>query len=595
VDICDSVGLMTPREFEVKEFTRFGQALHFTVPSAGFVQDGEFFEVKVSIAYATSPKAPATGWMTPAQTHGKEKPFLFTQGQACLNRSLFPCMDTAAVRMTYACALRVPKGFTAVMSAEVSGSDAGDGDLVTFRFNMPQPIPSYLVAMAVGDLVSKDIGPRSKVWSEPTQVEAAAYEFQDMPEKYILAAEKLYGPYKWDTYDIVVMPPSFPFGGMENPRMTFVTPCLLAGDRSLGDVIAHEIAHSWFGNLVTNANWSEFWLNEGFTMFAQRRITDEVHGKAFTALEATTGRKILIDDINEIGEEAPLTRLRVPIEKGVDPEDTYNECPYEKGFAMVAYLRHCVGSDEAFDAWLRQYTEKFAFQSIVAEDMFDFFFETFPEHKDNIAVDVWLHKPGVPTWLPDLSIGQELLEPVRELLNALEAAGSSAAALAPLVARGAEVKAWVTYQHLHFLDRLLDLNTVSAEAADLIGEAYGFLASGNAEVRLRFGLVIVEKRMSSRYGYVADFLRCQGKQKYTLPLYRALCKEGKQGRDLALETWLATREALHPNVKRVVSKALEENGIGDGDSYLKKTTGAALAALPWWASFCCTDRDRTEG
>eukprot|EP00929_Paragymnodinium_shiwhaense_P067574 TRINITY_DN33992_c0_g1_i1.p1 TRINITY_DN33992_c0_g1~~TRINITY_DN33992_c0_g1_i1.p1 ORF type:complete len:557 (-),score=114.30 TRINITY_DN33992_c0_g1_i1:318-1892(-) len=519
------------------------------------------------------PEAPATTWLEPLQTHGKQKPYLFTQGQACLNRSLFPCMDTPAVRFTYDAVLHVPQGFTAVMSAEVCGAASAEavsespaakhfkGAYHSLKFDMRQPIPSYLVAMAVGDLTSKPIGPRSKVWCEPSQLDAAVQEFDGMPEKYLLAAEKLYGPYRWDTYDLVVMPPSFPFGGMENPRMTFITPCLLAGDRSLGDVIAHEIAHSWFGNLVTNANWSEFWLNEGFTMFSQRRITDEVHGKAFTALEATTGRKILEDDVKEFGDTSNLTKLRCPIEAGVDPEDTYNETPYEKGFAMVSFLRHVVDSEEAFDAWLLQYCQKFAFQSIIAEDMFEYFFASFPGCKGKIDVEDWLHTPGMPKWLPDLSVGTQLLEPVEGLLKAFDEAGSEPAAIEPLLARAPEVREWITYQKLHFLDRLLTLEKLSAQMVSSIGDVYGFLGSGNAEIRLRYGLVIVERKAEQHYSYVSDFLRVQGKQKYTLPLYRALCRQEGPAREVASKTWAETRDCLHPNVRRAVAKALEEAGM----------------------------------
>jgi len=560
VEICSS---KQSAAFKVVDFTRFGKALHISLPENSFLTEETACESQVSIFYSTLPSSPATTWLNPAQTHGKKKPYLFTQGQPCLNRALFPCMDTPAVRFTYSSVLRVPPGFSAVMSADVCGaSDAtsagtGECEFQALSFSMPQPIPSYLVALAVGDLVYREIGPRSKVWSEPSQIEEAAWEFDGMPEKYLAAADRLFGPYSWDTYDILVMPPSFPFGGMENPRMTFVTPCLLAGDRSLGDVIAHEIAHSWFGNLVTNANWSEFWLNEGFTMFAQRRITDAVHGKAFTALEATTGRKILVDDVNEFGPDNKLTRLRCPIEAGVDPEDTYNEVPYEKGFAMVSYLRNCVGSDEKFDEWLGTYAKRFAFTSIVAEDMFNLFFEAFPKLKEQIDVNVWLHKPGMPDWLPDLSVADELISPVEELLKAWGAC-SDDATMNQLLSKSADVKQWVTYQQLHFLDQLLELKTVTTDSVDRIGRDYGYLASGNAEVRLRFGLIIIDRGLETQYGYVKDFLRCQGKQKYTLPLYRALCRKDNKTLEVAKLVWDETKEGLHPNVQRAVEKTFAE-------------------------------------
>src|SRR5512133_1558059 len=264
---------------------------------------------EVAIHYRTAPDAMALQWLDPEQTEGKVAPYLFSQCQQIHARTMVPCQDTPIARVSYQAEVTVPEGLTAVMSAGPDGDEAtGDGRHV-FRFTMPQPIPSYLLALAVGRLESRDLSPRSRVWAEPETVAAAAWEFVDV-ENMILKAEGLFGPYPWDRYDMLVLPPSFPYGGMENPRMTFLTPTLLAGDRSLVDVVAHELAHSWTGNLVTNASMEHFWLNEGFTVWAERRILEAIHGEEAAKLGWAIGQKALEESIARFGADSPLTKLR---------------------------------------------------------------------------------------------------------------------------------------------------------------------------------------------------------------------------------------------------------------------------------------------
>src|SRR4051794_5824957 len=278
----------------------------------------------VSIDYTTSPDAAAVQWLSPEQTAGGKHPFLFTQSQAILARTWVPCQDSPGVRMTYEATVRVPRGLLAVMSAENPTETSADG---VYRFRMPQPIPSYLLALSVGDLAFRPLGRNSGVYAEKPVVEAAAYELADT-QKMIDAAEQLYGPYRWGQYDILVLPPSFPFGGMENPRLTFATPTILAGDRSLVSLVAHELAHSWSGNLVTNATWNDFWLNEGFTVYFERRIMEAVYGRDYSEMLARLGMQDLEQVVEELGPASRDTHLLLDL-TGRDPDDAANKLAYE--------------------------------------------------------------------------------------------------------------------------------------------------------------------------------------------------------------------------------------------------------------------------
>ncbi|XP_065603544.1 aminopeptidase B isoform X3 [Cyrtonyx montezumae] len=486
---------------------------------------------------------------------------MYTQGQAVLNRSFFPGFDTPAVKCTYSATVQVPEGFTAVMSATTWEKQKDN----TFVFKMDHPIPSYLIALAVGDIVSAEVGPRSRVWAEPCLIEAAKKEYDGVIEEFLAVGEKLFGPYVWGRYDVLFMPPSFPFGGMENPCITFVTPCLLAGDRSLVDVIIHEISHSWFGNLVTNATWGEFWLNEGFTMYAQRRISTEVYGSAYTCLEAATGRALLRQHMDTTGEEHPLNKLRVVIEPGVNPDDTYNETPYEKGFCFVSYLAHLVGDQGKFDAFLQAYVEQFKFQSITADDALNFFLEYFPdlkkqgvESRPGLEFDRWLNTPGWPPFLPDLSPGQQLMKPADELAE-LWAADS----LNTEEIEAVDISSWRTYQLVYFLDRILQKSPLPEGNVGRMSATYPKISKApNAELRLRWCQIVLRNNHEPEYGTVKAFLHSQGKQKYTLPLYRAMWGGSEAARALAMETFSATAPQLHVNVRNYVKKilGLEDTG-----------------------------------
>jgi len=354
-----------------------GQLLEVKLTGLGAVSSTE----KVSIRYATTKESTALQWLPPSQTAGKVYPFLFTQCQAIHARALLPCQDRCGVKMTYSARVTVPKWATCVMSAVLNATEEGD-DRKVYTWNQPIPISSYLIAIAVGDLAKRDISTRCAVWSEPSLIEASEYEFAET-EQFLKTAEDISGmKYVWGRYDLLCLPPSFPFGGMENPCMTFVTPTLLAGDRSLADVVAHEIAHSWTGNLVTNATWDHFWLNEGWTMWFQRKIMARVKkNHKFLDFDAIDGRKHMMDAIEEM--TPGNTRLVLDI-GDEDPDDSYSSIAYEKGFTLLWYLERLVGSID-FETIFMANVSRFSSRILTSDEFKEFFMFDFEDKKEVIA------------------------------------------------------------------------------------------------------------------------------------------------------------------------------------------------------------------
>ena len=316
---------------------------------------------KIVVSYSTRPDAAALQWLTPAQTAGGRKPYLFSQGQAILTRTWVPTQDSPGIRQTYSARITAPEDLTVVMSADhltPNGERAANG-MKTWRFRMDNPIPPYLIAIGVGDIAFAPFDERTGVWTEPSRLRAAAHELEPTAEM-VDAAEKLYGPYRWGRYDLLVLPPSFPFGGMENPKLTFATPTIIAGDRSLVSLVAHELAHSWSGNLVTNATWNDFWLNEGFTVYFENRIMESVYGHDRAMQEQVLGWGSLQDTLKSL--PAADTRLHLDL-KGRDPDDGMNDIAYEKGALFLRTIERTVGRDR-FDAWLRGYFDRNAYRQI---------------------------------------------------------------------------------------------------------------------------------------------------------------------------------------------------------------------------------------
>ncbi|MBP1627767.1 MAG: Aminopeptidase [Holophagaceae bacterium] len=494
--------------------------------------------VAITIAYETSPEAIGLQWLAPEQTAGGRQPFLFSQCQAIHARTLVPCQDCAVARVSYDARVTVPAALTAVMSAGPAGESL-EGEGRTFRFHMPQPIPSYLLALAVGELEGRDISPRVRVWAEPVTVDKAAWEFAGT-EAFVAKAEALFGPYDWDRYDMLVLPPSFPYGGMENPRMTFLTPTLLAGDRSLVDVVAHELAHSWTGNLITNATAEHFWLNEGFTVWAERRILRVLHGAEAESLGWALGQRALEESLERFHDQPELTLLRTHL-AGVDPDDAFSSIPYEKGARFVAALERDLG-EETFAAFLAAYMRRFRFQSITTEQFCDFVEEQHPGLLARVGAEAWLHQPGLPADAPVFRSAR------LEELTALAGGWS-------VGQRPAGAEAWSATELLIYLQHLP--REISLEGCERLDAQLGLSQRGNYEILVEWLCIAAGSGYAAVFPKVRELLSSVGRMKYVRPLYQALGRTAA-GKDLGREIFAQTSPRYHSLTRRVAQGIVEK-------------------------------------
>ncbi|KAG0096967.1 Leukotriene A-4 hydrolase [Podila epicladia] len=532
---------------------KYGSAL--TIYLAAPLAKGE--KSKILIQYATTKECTACQWLEPSQTVGKQHPYMFTQCQAIHARSLVPCQDSPSIKLTYSAHIHAP--LRAVMSAVSTGEENGAQDTTTFKFEQKTRIPSYLIALAVGNLEGREIGPRSTVWTEPEVLESAAWEFVDT-ENFIRTGEELLTPYDWGRYDLLVLPASFPYGGMENPCLTFVTPSLLAGDRSLVDVVAHEIAHSWMGNLVTTENWEHFWLNEGFTVFVERKILGRMKGKEHSEFSAILGYKALQESVTLYGDKHPFTALR-PCLRGEDPDDAFSRVPYEKGFNLLYYLEKHLGGASVFEPYLRAHVQEFAGRSINTDEwkafLYAFMEKTFGQEKVDLLNKVdwttWLSGTGMPP--VDNKFDDTLAKECTCLCKKWNEVRAQDAAEAAAEFSSKDLDNFSPTQKVVFLEKVSELEPLSHPHLELMDSLYSLTAVRNNEIRFRWHIVCLKANYEKIYPEVVTFATTMGRMKFCRPLFRSLY-QAKGGAELARKAFLEHRTFYHPIAATMITKDL---------------------------------------
>lgn len=493
----------------------------------------------VVVRYQTGADARGLQWLDPEQTAMRDKPYLYTQSESILARSWIPCQDTPAVRFTYSARVHVPAGLMALMSARNPRSVHPDG---VYTFTMPQSIPSYLLALAVGDIEYRPISRRCGVYAEPNRVNDALWEFIDM-EKMVETAEKLYGPYRWGQFDVLVLPPAFPYGGMENPRLTFLTPVLLAGDRSLVSTVAHELAHSWSGNLVTMADWDDFWLNEGFTTYFERRITEALYGRDIAEMEAVLGYKELLDEIKAAGPGSKDTALHIPLD-GRDPDQVLGIAPYEKGYLFLRMLEGTVGR-KRFDTFLRKYFDTFSFQPMTTGRFLKYMKSELLDNNEELAATLKLHDWAYEGGLPDNAPRPESARFAR-----VEEEAKRFTRGAP--ASDLDTGQWTSMEWQQFLAQFDTLET--AQMADL-DTAFHF-TKRNGEIQRSWYLLCITSQYEPDYPLMEKYLVRIGRRWLIRPIYTRLC-ETKDGRRRALRIYRRARPGYHSITRDTIDKIVD--------------------------------------
>jgi aminopeptidase N len=489
---------------------------------------------QIVVSYSSKPDAAALQWLTPEQTAGKKHPYLLSQGQPTLNRTWIPTQDSPGVRQTWSAKITAPEPLKVVMSGErltPDGEAAGEGRRA-FRFRMDKPVAPYLIAIAAGDLAFRELGPRTGVWTEPAMLDRAAAELADT-ERMVEAAEKLYGPYRWGRYDVIVLPPSFPYGGMENPTLTFLTPTFIAGDKSLVGLVAHELAHSWSGNLVTNATWADSWLNEGFTSYFENRIMEVIYGGPRAAQEAALSFDDMNEALKEEGMTGPTTRLNLAPPQAT-PEGGVSGIVYDKGAAFLRTIEKLVGR-ERFDAWLRSYFDRYAFQPMTSAkflaDLRQNLVKGDKALEERLLLDQWVYEPGLPTNVarPDPA--------------AFAGVDKAVAAFASGGAAPVEFGDWTTAEKLRFINSL-PRTLPEARLADLDGKLR-LNEAGNNEVLFAWLKLAVANRYDPAVPALERFLMEQGRRKFVRPLITDLSKDASWGRPIAARIYARARPSYH--------------------------------------------------
>ena len=485
---------------------------------------------KVRVTYRTSPNASGLQWLDPAMTEGKKQPFMFSQSQQIHARSWVPLQDTPRIRFTYSAHVTSPKDAMVLMSADNDPNAVRDGD---YTFKMPQKIPSYLLAIAAGDLVFKPISNRSGVWAEPAMVDKAEHEFEDT-EKMIETAEKLYGPYRWDRYDLLVLPPSFPYGGMENPRLTFATPTVIVGDKSLVSLVAHELAHSWSGNLVTFATDKDAWLNEGFTSYVENRLIEALYGKEQADMETAIGRAEVVEEYKTL--EPKLQVLALKPGDLADPDNSSSATVYQKGAWFLSFLENRFGRAD-FDAWLKSYFDRHAFQSMttakLVEDLRQNLLAKHPGKVTDAEIEEWVYGPGIPANAPKVESRKF------STVDAARIAWSGSAILPDK----SITDAWGTQEWVRFLEGMPD--TLKPEQLKQIDEAFKFTGTPNGEIAQRWYPLAERSGYADARAEMGKFLERVGRRKLIMPTYKALVAT-PDGLAFAKQVFANAKPGYHP-------------------------------------------------
>ena len=535
VEALAADGTAAPLQFELAPADKvFGSKLTIEAPEQ---------PASVRITYHTAPTASGLQWLAPAMTEGKKLPFMFSQSEAIHARSWVPLQDTPSVRFTYSAHVTSSPDVMVLMSADNDPQAARDGD---YSFKMPQPIPSYLLAIAAGDLVFEPISGRSGVWAEPSMVGKAAKEFEDT-EKMIGVAENLYGDYRWGRYDMLVLPPSFPFGGMENPRLTFATPTVIVGDKSLVSLVAHELAHSWSGNLVTNASWKDIWLNEGFTTYVQARITEALYGEEAAEMEREIDQTDLLAEVKDMSPADQALALPPLTER--DPDEALSQVAYVKGAWFLQFLEQRFGR-EAFDPFLRGWFDDHAFQSANSDQFVEYLKQNLlpknPTAVTEAELHAWLDEPGIPSFATKArSRNFAVVDTARIAFLGSDNLPSNQV-----------TGQWSTQEWVRFIDGLG--KAVPVEKLAQLDKAYHFTGTPNGEIAMRWYPLAIRSGYGEAQAAAGEFIQKVGRRKLILPVYTELLKT-PEGLAFAKETFAKAKPGYHPittaSVEAMIAKA----------------------------------------
>lgn len=496
---------------------------------------------RLVIKYKSAPDAGALQWLTPEQTAGKKKPYLFSQGQAIENRSWIPTQDSPGIRQSWEATIHVPAGLTAVMSAPKAAEPITQGGESVFSYRMDHSVAPYMIAIGVGDLAFKSLGPRTGVWTEPVMLDRAAKELEDT-EKMVEAAEKLYGPYRWGRYDLLVLPPAFPYGGMENPTLTFLTPTFIAGDKSLVSLVAHELAHSWSGNLVTNATWADSWLNEGVTSYFENRIMEALYGPRRARQEAALSFDEIEKAFAEEGRNAPITRLNLPPAQAV-PDGGTSGIIYDKGAVFLRTMEKIIGR-EKWDAYLRSYFDRHAFQPMTSAlflaDIRANLVKGDKQLEQKLQLDNWVYKPGLPSNVarPDPAAFAEVDRAVKAF-----ASGGPVPAV---------FSSWTTAEKMRFLNKLP--RKMPTARLEELNRRLKLNEAGNYEVMFSWLDLAIRNRFDPAMPALERFLTTQGRRRFVRPLIETLAEDRQWGRPIAVRIYRVARASYHPITQRDLDK-----------------------------------------